>query len=333
MSFARYFGLALALLLGGVALSAGMAPMPATAKTLRSADTHGPDYPTVKAVAHMGEVLRQTTGDTLDIEIFHSRQLGEESDTIEMVRLGALDMCRVNLTPLTERVPEVGVLVLPFLFRSEAHLHATLDGPIGQEILDAFAAHGMIGLAFYDSGARSFYTVSGKPIRRLADLKGQRIRIQNSDFMARAIRALGAEPVKMPFGQVLTALKTGIVDGAENNWPSFESTGHYTVAPHYTLSRHSMVPEILLMSKKTWDGLSDMERKAVREAAAASVPRMRALWQERVKAAEAEVKAAGIEIIELEDREAFEQAVAPVYEAVLTDAPLRDLVARIQAVE
>lgn len=315
---------------GVLAMLAG--PLQAADTAFRSADTHGGDYPTVAAVEYMGDLLVERSGGRLDVKVFHSRALGEEKDTIAMVEAGALDIVRTSLAPLNDVVPETRVLSMPFLFRDADHFHTVLSGPIGREILDAFSAHGFIGLAFYDSGARSFYTRE-TPVRSLADLKGLKIRIQDSDLVAATMRALGAEPVKMPFGQVLTGLLTGIIDGAENNWPSYESTGHFETAGHYTLSRHLMIPEVVVMSKKVWDGLSAEDQALVREAASESQTVMRNLWEARARQSEAAVRAAGVQVYDMEDRDAVRAAVAPVYDQFLTDPRLRSLADRIQAVK
>ena len=163
-------------------------------------------------------------------------------------------MMRINVAPLNNVVPETIVPALPFLFRSEEHMHAVLDGPVGDEILAAMEAQGMVGLAFYDSGARSMYTAT-KPIKTLADVQHMKIRVQQSDLFVAMVEALGANPTPMPYGEVYTALKTGIVDAAENNFPSYESSRHFEAAKYYTLTEHSMAPEVLVFSKVIWDTL------------------------------------------------------------------------------
>jgi len=189
---------------------------PAWARDFRSSDIHPGDYPTVEAVRQMGKALKEQSKDKYGIKVFPSGALGAERDTIEQLKIGGLDMMRINAAALNSVVPETIVTVMPFLFRSTEHLHHVLDGPIGDEILAAMASQGIVGLAFYDSGARSFYT-SKKPIRSLADMKGLKIRVQQSDLFVGLIEALHANPTPMPYGEVYTALKTGIVDGAENN--------------------------------------------------------------------------------------------------------------------
>jgi len=186
--------------------------LPAFAKTLRSADTHAKDYPTVQAVDYMGKLLEKWTDGRLKIKIYPGRQLGEEKATIEQTVAGAIDLDRVNLAPLNSFIPETAIPALPYIFRSTEHMYKVMDGPIGREILDAMIPHGLVGLAFYDSGARSFYN-SKHPILSPADMKGMKIRVQNSDLFVATMEALGANATPMEFGQVYEALKTGVIDG------------------------------------------------------------------------------------------------------------------------
>jgi tripartite ATP-independent transporter DctP family solute receptor len=204
-------------------------PTAAAAREFRAADTQAEDYPTVQALRYMGSLIAEKTGGQHQIRVFHSRQLGEEKETIEQTRVGAIDLNRTNVAPIGSFVPAMNVLAMPFLFRSIDHLHKVLDGPIGNEILGSFEPYGFVGLTFYDSGARSIYN-SVRPVRTLADMKGLRIRVQQSELMSNMIRSLGAEPVELPYGQVLTGLATKLIDGAENNWPSFVTTDHYKYA-------------------------------------------------------------------------------------------------------
>jgi tripartite ATP-independent transporter DctP family solute receptor len=229
-------------------------------------------------------------------------------------------------------VPETIVPALPFLFRSEEHMHAVLDGPVGDEILAAMEAQGMVGLAFYDSGARSMYTAT-KPIKSLADVAHMKIRVQQSDLFVAMVEALGANPTPMPYGEVYTALKTGIVDAAENNFPSYESSRHFEAAKYYTLTEHSMAPEVLVFSKVIWDTLTPEEQAMIRKAAKDSVPHMRKLWDDREAKSQETVRAAGSEIIPLEDRQAWADAMPPVYAKFATTPELQSLVQRVQATQ
>lgn len=219
-------------------LSLSAAPAIAVAREFRAADTQAEDYPTVQALRFMSSVIAERSGGRDQIRVFHSRQLGEEKETIEQTRVGAIDLNRTNVALIGNFVPAMNVLAMPFLFRSIEHLQKVLDGPIGSEILNSFEPYGFVGLAFYDSGARSIYN-SVRPIRTLADIKGLRLRVQQSELMSDMIRALGAEPVELPYGQVITGLATKLIDGAENNWPSFVTTDHYKFAGYYTLTEHT----------------------------------------------------------------------------------------------
>lgn len=299
------------------------------ARDFRSSDTHPADYPTVMGVKFMGEKLKEISGGKMGIKVFPDSKLGQEKDTIEQVKIGGLDMIRVSIAPLNNIVPETLALSLPFLFRSEDHLHKVLDGAIGDEILKAMEPQGLIGLAYYDSGARNFYTAA-KPIKSMADMKGMKLRVQQSDLFVAMIEALGANATPMPYGEVFTALKTHLIDGAENNWPSYESSSHYEAAKNYSLTEHAMVPEVVVFSKKIWDTLSPADQKMIREAAKASVPEMRKLWDEREAKARAKVEAAGVQVFKIEDRQAMVDAMKPVYDKFASDPKVKDLVKRIQ---
>lgn len=301
-------------------------------KVFRSADTHSDGYPTVEAVKYMGKLLSDWTNGRLGIKVFAGRQLGEEKDTIEQTIAGAIDIDRVNLAPLNSVVPETAIPALPYIFRSIEHMYKVMDGEIGQEILKAFEAHGMVGLCYYDSGARSFYN-SKRAIKSPADMKGMKIRVQNSDLFVATMEALGADATPMEFGQVYEALKTGVIDGAENNWPSYESTRHFEVAKHYSLDQHSMSPEVLVMSKKSWDKLSKEDQDLVKKAAWMSVPVMRKMWNERVEKSKAKVMAAGNKVIFDVDKQPFIDAMGPVYKKFASTPALKKLVERIQAVK
>lgn len=317
--------IAAAALLLGTALS-----LPAGAKEFRSSDVHPMDYPTVQAVAYMGKLISERTKGKHSVKVFGQSALGSEKDTIEQAKLGALDMVRVNVSPFNNIVPETIVPSLPFLFKSKDHMRRVLDGPIGDEILKALEGQGFIGLAFYDSGSRSFYTTK-KAIKSVADTKGMKIRVQQSDMWVAMMQAMGANATPLPYAEVYTALKTGVVDAAENNWPSYESSRHYEVAQMYSVTEHSMAPELLVFSKRVWDGLPKDEQAIIAKAAKESVPYMRKLWDEREAAARKTVTAGGAKIDETVDKKSFADAMKPVYDKFAGDAKLKSLVQRIQA--
>ncbi|ARU01189.1 TRAP transporter substrate-binding protein [Yoonia vestfoldensis] len=300
--------------------------------TLRSSDTHPDGYPTVEAVKHMGALLQDRSDGRICIEVFHSAQLGEERDTIEQTRFGVIDLNRVSMGPFNNLVEQTKVVSLPFIFRSVDHMHRVMDGPIGDEILAAFEPHDLIGLAYFDGGSRSFYN-SQRPIESFEDMAGLKIRVMQSDIFVDMMTAMGASATPLPYGEVYSSIQTGVIDGAENNWPSFESSGHYEVAGYYTLNEHLIVPEVLVMSKQSWDGLSADDQALVRQAARDSVPVMREMWAAREKASEDQVRAAGVQIITDIDKTPFIEAMVPVYEKHVTSDELRDLVMRIQATE
>ncbi len=299
---------------------------------LKSSDTHPDGYPTVEAVKYMGELIAEATDGRIGVEVFHSAQLGEEKDTIEQTRFGVIDLNRVSLGPFNNLIEETKVFSLPYIFRSVEHMHSVVDGEIGQEVLDAFAEYDLIGLAYYDGGSRSFYN-SQKPITSIEDIAGLKFRVMQSDVFVDMVDALGGNATPMPYGEVYSSIQTGVIDGAENNWPSFESSGHFEVAGYYTLDQHLIVPEVLVMSKKTWDTLSAEDQAIIRDAARQSVERMRELWVAREAASEQIVRDAGVEIITDIDKTPFIEAMVPVYETHVTSDALRDLVTRIQAVE
>jgi len=288
-----------------------------------SSDTHPEEYPTVQAVKEMARLLREASGGRLDIKIFAGGQLGSERDTLEIATFGGLDMNRVNLAPLNSIEPLTAIPSLPFLFRSTSHMRSALDGAPGEAILASLEPHGLIGLCFYDSGERSFYN-SRKPIFTPDDMRGMKIRVQNSDLYIAMIKALGADATPMALGEVYQSLVQGVIDGAENNWPSYESGRHFEAAPYYSLTRHVMAPEILVMSVSRWRKLSAEDRDLVKQAAKASVPYMRTLWDQRVDDSRTRLLAAGVEANEVGDLTLFIERMRPVWDRfIVTEAQLR----------
>ncbi len=315
-----------------VALSLTAASTGVAAREFRVADTQNEEYPTVQALRYMGSLIAERSGGRHEMQVFHSRQLGEEKETIEQTRAGAIDINRTNVALLGNLVPAVNVLAMPFLFRSVEHLQKVLDGPIGGEILDSFESHGFIGLSFYDSGTRSIYN-SVRPVHSIADMKGLRLRVQQSELMSSMMKALGAEPVELPYGQVLTGLVTKLIDGAENNWPSFVTTGHYKYAGYYTVTEHTMSPEVLVMSQKAWESLSAEDRKIFREAARKSSNFMHERWRDLEEQSRRKAEAAGVTIITDFDRKPFEAAMVEIYAKAQRDPAATQLIERIRKVE
>ncbi|HEX5127999.1 MAG TPA: TRAP transporter substrate-binding protein [Rhodocyclaceae bacterium] len=295
---------------------------------LRVSDVWDDAYPTVMALKDMGEMLSQRTNGRITVKVFPNGSLGSEAETIEQVKIGALDMVRVNISAFNNPCPDTSVAVLPFLFRSVDHLHHVLDSAPGQELLKACEAQGFVGLAFYDSGARSIY--AKKPVRSIADTKGMKIRVQQSDLWVAVANAMGANPTPMPLGEVYTGLKTGLIDAAENNIPSYEGAKHYEVVKYYSKTEHSMPPEVVMISKKKWDSFSPADQKLIAQAAKDSVPLNRKYWADREAKSLAIVTAAGAQIISDVDKKSFQDAMGPVYAKFVTTDKQKALLKAIQ---
>ena len=308
---------------------APVVPAFAQSVTLRSADIHPDGYPTVEAVKYFGEIVTKKTDGRIKVQVFNSGQLGTEKDTIEQTRFGVIDLNRVNTAPFNNLIPETAVLGLPFLFRSVDHMYKVVDGPLGEQIAKAFEPHGLIVLGFFDSGARSMYN-SKRPIKTLADMKGLKIRVQQSDLFIAMINALGANATPMPFGELYSALQTGLVDGAENNFPSYDSVKHYEVAKYFSLTEHSMAPEVFVMSKRAWDKLTPADQKVFKEAGLDATKKMRELWAKRDTESKERVIKGGALINEV-DKQPFIDAMKPVYDKFVTSPQMKDLVAQIAA--
>ncbi len=311
-----------------LAAAAVLATGSAQALEFRSADVHNSDdYPTVAAVRHMSQLLEQRSGGKHKIKVFNKGALGTEKETIDQVKIGALEMTRVNISPMNAICAKTQVPTMPFLFRSVEHMRKSLDGPVGEEILKSCEAQGFVGLAFYDSGARSIY--GRKPVKTVADAKGMKIRVQQSDLWVALVGAMGANPTPMPIGEVYTGLKTGLIDAAENNIPSYEGFKHFEAVKFYSRTEHSMAPEMLLMSKAVFDKLSPADQTLVRQAAKDSVAFQRKKWDEQEAKSLAAVKAGGAEIVEV-DKASFQAVMAPVYAKFMTTPDLQRLVKAVQ---
>lgn len=297
---------------------------------LKVSEIWGEDYPNTKALRHMSETLAKSSNGRIELKVYPNGTLGSEKEVIEQVKLGALAMARVPLNLMNNICEETLVPSLPFLFRSTEHLHAALDSSVGQEILSSCNSKGYIGLAYYDSGTRSIY--AKKPIKTLADTKGLKLRVQQSDLMVAMASAMGANPSPMPMGEVYVGLRTGLIDAAENNWPSYESSKHYESAKFYSRTEHLMNPEIVIFSKVIWDKLSPADQKLIADAAKESTTVQRKLWAEREKASEAIVRKAGSTIVEV-DKKPFQDAMVPVYAKFITTPRMKDLVKRVQDVK
>lgn len=326
-------GMLMVLLATGLVFAGGGGERGAAEETivLRLAETHVEDYPTTQGNYRFAELVAERTNGRIQIEVFPGSQLGEERAVIEQVQFGAIDFTRVSISPLAAFSPALDALQMPYLYRDADHMWDVLLGPIGDEFLASVEDAGFVGLAWFDSGSRSFYN-SVRPIESVADLDGLKIRVQESRLMVGLVEALGAVATPMPFGEVYSALQTGVIDGAENNWPSYFSTSHYEVAQYYTLDQHTRVPEILIASKIVMDRLSPADQEIIRQAARDSIAYQRQLWAEFEQEAEAVIRAAGNTITELSPAAyaEFQAAMQPLYDALSPEVAA--VVERIQAV-
>ena len=314
----------------GAALAAA-AILTAHAQTMKAADVHPPGYPTVVAVESMGKKLEAATNGRIKFQMFPGSVLGGEKEMIEQTQVGAIQILRTSLGPVGPVVPEVNVFNMPFVFRNIAHMRAVIDGPIGQELLDKISASPakMIGLAWMDGGSRSLYTK--KPVRKPEDLKGQKIRMMGNPLFVDTMNAMGGNGIAMGYVEVFTAIQTGVIDGAENNPPSLYTANHFKAgAKYYTQTNHLIIPEILVMSKATWDKLSQADQALVKKTAREAQMEQRMLWDKAVADYTGKLKAEGVEFIEFDSRPFF-NATAPV--RAKYGAQFAELMKRIEAVK
>jgi tripartite ATP-independent transporter DctP family solute receptor len=315
-------------------LSAGT-PALAQQKTVwKAADVHPAGYPTVVAVEHLGKKMEKATNGRISVQMYGTMQLGGEKEMIEQAQVGALQLPRVSVGTLGPVVDDLNVFNMPYVFRNTAHMQKVVDGPIGKELLDKVtnSGKGLVGLCWMDAGARSLYSTK-KPINVLADLKGMKFRVMGNPIFVDMMNALGGNGVPMGYDQVFNALQTGVIDGAENNPPSFVFDNHYQVAKYYTIDEHLIIPELLLFSKKNWDALSKGDQDLVHKFAREAQFDERRLWAEYEKQAMAKAKAAGIQIIQIsaKDKKAMQDAVKPVWDKY--GPKYAAMVKRIQAVK
>ncbi|PVB62426.1 TRAP transporter substrate-binding protein [Labrenzia sp. 011] len=323
----KFKSVKLAVLLGSVvAASLAMPPLQAEARQLRGWNIHVEDYPVSHGMEAFAKELSEKTDGELTAKIFHSGVLGSQPDAIEQTRLGVIDFGVFSLGPMGQVVPEANVVSLPFIFKSVPQMYELMDGEAGAALSKGLEAKGIIALGYYDAGARSFYT-SVKPIEEPKDVAGMKIRVMNNDLFVGMVDSLGGNATPMAFAEVYQAIKTGVVDGAENNPPSYESTNHFEVAKYYSLTQHLIIPECLCMSKKTFDSLTPEQQEIVKVAGRNSTELQRKLWQEREAASMAKVEEGGVAVNSVADKAAFQAAMAPVYEQYLAQNPeLTDLV-------
>jgi tripartite ATP-independent transporter DctP family solute receptor len=325
--------LAAVLLYAGLALAAEIdSTVPGNVRDLRAADIQVENFATVQALKYMGRLIAERSGGQLKITIFPSGELGDEGQTIEQTRAGVIDISRVNAVEIGQFDPALNVLALPFLFRSNDHLHNVIDGPIGDELLASLDAYGFVGLTFYDVGARSLYSAT-KLVRTLADLKGLRLRVQRSELMDKMAKALGADPIRLSYLRIPTALSTGLIDAAEGNWPAFMTGGHYKVAPFYSLTEHTRAPGVLIMSHRVWDELSAADRVIMQTAARESAKYEREAWQRAEDEARNQAAARGITIVNDIDRKPFAEVTKPLRDELTADPALGPLILQIESAQ
>lgn len=315
-------------------LAAGVvAPQSAQAADLRGWNIHVEDYPNSIALDAFAKEVAEKTDGRINVKFFHNGVLGSQPDAIEQVRLGALDFGQFSLGPMGQSIPETNVVSLPFIFKSIPDMYKLMDGAVGEAIGAGMEAKGIVPIGWFDAGARSFYT-SERAINTPADVAGLKIRVMNNDLFVGMVEAMGGNATPMAFSEVFQSIKTGVVDGAENNPPSYESTNHFEVAKFYSLSEHLIIPECLCVSKTTWDGLSDEDKAILREAGGKAANMQRELWQAREKASMEKVTAGGTVVNTIADKGAFQEAMGPVYEQFLAENPnLTDLVNLIRNAE
>ncbi len=294
---------------------------------------HGlePSHPVHKGMVTMAERLEEISGGKMGIDIYPSGQLGSEQQNVEMLQIGSLAITKVSAAVLESFTDNFQVLGLPYIFRSKQHSFNVLDGEIGKELLMSIEKFKIRGLCFYDAGARSFYTID-QPIETPDDLDGLKLRVMKSQTAMQLVKAMGGSPTPISWGELYTALQSGVVDGAENNPPSFYTSHHYEVCNYYSLNEHTMVPDVLIVSTVIWNKLTDQEKQWLQQAADESVPHQREMWAKSEKESLEKVKKAGVKI-NYPDKEPFAKKVEPMIESYRSKPELYDLIQRIKAVE
>ncbi|MDC7237301.1 MAG: TRAP transporter substrate-binding protein [Sphaerochaetaceae bacterium] len=285
---------------------------------LRLADNQPIGYPTVIGDEKFAELVEEYSNGRIKVEVYPQATLGDEKSCIEQVQFGGIDFTRVSISPLASFNPLLNALQMPYLYRNPDHMWKVLNGEIGDYFLESMEDSGFVGLTYFDSGARSFYNTK-KPIYTVADLAGMKIRVQESDLMMGLVEALGAAPTPMSYGDVYSALQTGVIDGAENNWPSYDSSNHYEVAKYYSIDQHTRVPEMIIASKTTMDKLSQEDQEIIKKAARDCQATQIQAWSDYAKKSEEKVRAAGCQINEITDQAEFAAAMEPLYEKMLSD--------------
>jgi tripartite ATP-independent transporter DctP family solute receptor len=294
---------------------------------------HGLDrtHPVHTSMEHMAKLVYERSGGRMRIDIYPSGQLGTERECLELVQIGSLAMTKVSSSVLEGFAPSFKVFSLPYLFRDEEHRFKVLDGEIGQNLLLETQPFRMRGLVYLDAGSRSFYTKT-KPILTPADLAGLKIRVQESATSIKMIQALGGSATPIAWGELYTALQQGVVDGAENNPPTFYTSRHYEVCKFYSLNEHTSVPDVIIISTVVWESLTDEEQQILQQAARESEEVQKVSWREATAEALKKVAEAGVTIYH-PDRSVFAEKVRPMYEEYASDPPIYQLIERIRGVQ
>lgn len=282
---------------------------------------HGLDtsHPVHEAMIYMGELIEEKSGGEMRLQVYPNQQLGSERELVELLQIGSLSMTKVSTAAMEGFAPEIKVLSQPYLFRDDAHQVKVLEGPIGKELLAAGEKYWFKGLCFYDAGKRSFYT-KNKPVESPADIRGLKIRVMESPTAVRLIQSFGGSPTPVSFGELYTALQQGIVDGAENNPPSLLTSRHYEVCKFYSINEHTAVPDMMIVSTKVWERLSDQEKQWLQEAADESATFQYKLWAESVEESMKILQEAGVQV-SYPDKALFEKEVEQVYELLKVEDP------------
>src|SRR3984957_13857602 len=310
-----------------------LSPAGAQTKTVfKASDVQPAGYPTVVAAENLGKKLEAATNGRLSVQMYPSMQLGGEKETIEQTQIGAIQMLRVSVGSMGPIVDDINVVNMTFLFRNTAHAAKMMDGPIGQELLDKITASpnaNLVALCWMDSGARSLYNTK-RPIKSIDDVKGLKFRVIGNPIFIDMMNSLGGNGVAMGYDQVFSALQTGVIDGAENNPPSYVFSNHYTTAKYYSLTEHLVIPEVLLFSKRAWGNLSADDQNLLKKFAREAQFEERELWKAYEQQAMEKAKAAGRQIVEIADKTPFQNAVKPVWDKY--GPKYQDMIKRIQAI-
>ncbi|MDO6763356.1 TRAP transporter substrate-binding protein [Agarivorans sp. 1_MG-2023] len=318
-----------ALSVSSLALALGLC-LGAQATEWKGWNIHKAGYPNTVGMDKFAELVEQKSNGDFTIKMYHAGVLGNQPDAIEQVRIGGLEIGNFSLGPIGPIVKEANVLSLPFVFDDVAHMHTAMDGEVGDKINMAMEQKGLISLAWYDAGARSFYN-SKKPITTPADLTGMKVRVMNNDLYSGMVSALGGNPSPIAYAEVYQSLKTGVVDGAENGWPEYESMGHFEVAGYYSLSQHLIIPQCLCVNATAFRNLPEAQQQLLKEAAQESANVQRDLWAQREAFSRDKVVKAGVKLNEISEKQPFQLAMQPVYDKYLGENPeLKPLVMLIK---